>query len=183
MGLNYEQKREMFKEGFKPWKYIVVDVSDYTLEVSRTLQSWSIELLELIRRANQANKIHEMHGIKKNICTQILYKAIDSLMLHRPLKEHEIREYFSRRIEITRFYDGYQDLVRPNGLNPNPEIDYYLLGKFFDVEHDDVPSSLNWSYSTLVYDLETSIIKLEDFIQKSRLLIEKSKLEAEVEMD
>ncbi|MDB2606185.1 hypothetical protein N9Y48_00240 [Zobellia sp.] len=181
MGLDYEQKRVILKEGEKPSNFIVIDVRDYTLNTSKTLQEWSIELLGLIRRANQANNIYRMHGSKNRICTEILHQAIDAIMIQTPLNDTEIREYFKRRVEITKFYNGYIDLIRPNGLDLNAEIDYFLLGKEFDIENDDIPNSLKWPFSTLLYDLETDKIKLDDFIQKSRELIEQSIYEVEVD--
>lgn len=177
MVLTQTQVNEKVKEGFSPFKHLIIDCKELGLMKYTDLFGWSIELLNLKRYCLLATKYS--FGNKERFNYSVIDEAITSILQEQPLDEIRLSEYFTLRKSLNTFFVEFEQLARI-GTYLDYEIDFYLIGAGFNLEHDDIPKDLNSKYDDLFMDYLYQDIDVKVFIKKAKTLIDKLKMEKDI---
>lgn len=172
MVLSATEANKLVKEGFNPFKYLIVDSRELGFSKYTVNFGWNIELLNLKRYCLLLDRLKL--GKKEGIDPGIFDKAITSVMTETPLSTEELKEYFEVKKRLNKIFVELEELAKL-GTYPPYEIDYFMLGAGFDNDMDDMPKGLPHKYDNLYTDFLYTGMNVESFIKSAKELIQSEK--------
>lgn len=150
---------------------IVLDVESIKYGEDKTLFEYNLEILNVIREAEEVNKLCKNLNSNFFINTSIFYKIIDALMTNKEFEDSVIQEYFKTIIEIEKFIHASSLLIDTDNILCLPyEIDFLILGTKNALTEQQI-NDITDSYGDLLFEMRYEKISVVNFIKEAKELV------------
>lgn len=149
---------------------ITINVEHFNYQDDKELLIANIRLLNTITQLNLINKICRDIKSPFQANTDIIFKAMDSILQNRPFNDSEQLVYFRAKYELEKFIDHTYKIIDYDRIYITYEVEMHLLGLPLK-DFTELDSNKKEEISNAYSDLLSEDNDVDSFIQKAKDLI------------